>query len=122
MLVDGKWEEEEDYEQRTADDARLGPRLARTYKDVQKCSLPTTSLYLQLLIFLIDGCSGLAQHAIAMKVIGFGAGRTGTESLKVALIELGFGPTPRMWFSLRTRASRRVVTCLCGRLPPAEKL
>ena len=108
MLVDGKWEEEEDYEQRTADDARLGPRLARTYKDVQKCSLPTTSLYLQLLIFLIDGCSGQAQH--------------GTESLKVALIELGFGPTPRMWFSLRTRASRRVVTCLCGRLPPAEKL
>ena len=31
-----------------------------------------------------------------MKVIGLGAGRTGTDSLKQALIELGFGPTYHM--------------------------
>ena len=31
-----------------------------------------------------------------MKVIGMGPGRTGTESLKVALIELGYGPTYHM--------------------------
>ena len=31
--------------------------------------------------------------AAPLKVIGLGYGRTGTESLLTALIELGFGPT-----------------------------
>ena len=34
--------------------------------------------------------------ANALQVIGLGSGRTGTDSLKVALIELGFGPTYHM--------------------------
>jgi len=45
---------------------------------------------------LAAALAGFAQHAAAMKVIGLGPGRTGTESLKVALIELGFGPTYHM--------------------------
>ena len=38
----------------------------------------------------------IATQAAALQVIGLGAGRTGTESLKVALIELGFGPAYHM--------------------------
>ena len=46
---------------------------------------------------LVAVCCFCLQHgAAAMKVIGLGAGRTGTESLKAALVELGFGPTYHM--------------------------
>merc|ERR1719223_1747041 len=36
------------------------------------------------------------ETASSLKVIGLGPGRTGTESLKAALIELGYGPSYHM--------------------------
>ena len=52
--------------------------------------------YGTLLVAIAVCCFCLQHGAAAMKVIGLGAGRTGTESLKAALVELGFGPTYHM--------------------------
>lgn len=51
------------------------------------------SLRFLLLLFL---CASWPAKTASLKVIGLGPGRTGTESLKAALIELGYGPSYHM--------------------------
>jgi len=49
------------------------------------------ALFVMMLVMML-----LVSEATGLKVVGVGLGRTGTESLKQALIEMGFGPAYHM--------------------------
>ena len=57
-----------------------------------------------------------AAFTASLRVIGAGQGRTGTDSLRLALNELGVGPTYHMSQLLGIDASRPVLLCR----PPPE--
>ena len=74
----------------------LQQRGAMSFRHRMRLTARRPKAYGTLLVALAVCCFCLQHGAAAMKVIGLGAGRTGTESLKAALEELGFGPTYHM--------------------------